>query len=145
MKSAISPCTRANYFLSSIPTRQSSINQGIMSQPENLGSFFSENKKLVTEYIETRIALLRLQSVRMLSKSGGTLIWAVIAILFVFIILIFTGLVLGFWFSDLTGSYIKGFALATLVFVVLFLFITIFRKSLFVNPMIKKIISDSND
>jgi len=116
-----------------------------MSQPENLGSFFSENKKLVTEYIETRIDLLRLQSVRMLSKTGGTLIWAVIAILFVFIILIFSGLVLGFWFSYLTGSYIKGFALATLVFVVLFLFITIFRKSLFVNPMIKKIISDSND
>jgi pilus assembly protein TadC len=116
-----------------------------MSQPENLGSFFSENKKLVTDYIETRIALLRLQSVRMLSKSGGTLIWAVIAILFVFIILIFTGLVLGFWFSDLTGSYIKGFALATLVFVVLFILITIFRKSLFVNPMIKKIIADSSD
>jgi pilus assembly protein TadC len=116
-----------------------------MSQPENLGSFFSENKKLVTDYIETRIALLRLQSVRMLSKSGGTLIWAVIAILFIFIILIFTGLVLGFWFSDLTGSYIKGFALATLVFVVLFLLITIFRKTLFVDPMIKKIIADSND
>ena len=116
-----------------------------MSQPENLGSFFSENKKLVTDYIETRMSLVRLQSVRMLSKSGGTLIWAVIAILFVFIILIFTGLVLGFWFSDLTGSYIKGFALATLVFVLLFILITVFRKTLFVNPMIKKIIADSSD
>ncbi|HTE24428.1 hypothetical protein [Flavitalea sp.] len=116
-----------------------------MSQPENLGSFFSENKKLVTDYIETRIALLRLQSVRMVSKSGGTLIWAVIAILFMFIILLFAGLVLGFWFSALTGSYIKGFALATLVFVVLFILITLFRKTLFVNPMIQKIISDSNE
>jgi len=145
MKLAISLSTRANYFLSSIITRQSSINQGIMSQPENLGSFFSENKKLVTDYIETRIALLRLQSVRMVSKSGGTLIWAVIAILFMFIILLFAGLVLGFWFSALTGSYIKGFALATLVFVVLFILITLFRKTLFVNPMIQKIISDSNE
>ena len=116
-----------------------------MSQPENLGSFFSENKKLITDYIETRIDLLRLQSVRMLSKTGGILIWAVIAILFVFIILIFSGLVLGFRFSELTGSYIKGFALATLVFVVLFILITILRKTLFVNPMIKKIIADSSD
>jgi lipopolysaccharide export LptBFGC system permease protein LptF len=116
-----------------------------MSQPENLGSFFSENRKLLSEYIETRIALLRLQSISMISKAAGTLIWAVIAILFVFIILIFAGLVLGFWFSELTGSYIKGFGLATLVFIVLFILITLLRKSLFVNPVIQKIISHSNE
>jgi lipopolysaccharide export LptBFGC system permease protein LptF len=114
-----------------------------MSQPENLGSFFSENKKLVSDYIETRIALLKLQSVRTVSKAAGTLIWSVVAILFVFIIMIFAGLVLGFWFSDLTGSYMKGFGFATLVFIVLFMLITLLRKTLFVNPMIQKIIAES--
>ena len=116
-----------------------------MSQPENLGSFFSENKKLLSEYIETRIALLRLQSVRSLSKSGGVLMWAVVAVFFSFLILMFAGLVLGFWFSELTGSYIKGFALATLVYIFLFILVTIFRKTLFVTPMIQKIISKSDE
>ena len=116
-----------------------------MSQHENLGSFISENKKLLKDYIETRIALLRLQSIRMLSKSGGMLMWAVIAIFFSFLILMFAGLVLGFWFSSLTGSYIKGFALATLVYIVLFILVTIFRNTLFVTPMIQKIISKTTD
>lgn len=116
-----------------------------MSQPENLGSFFSENKKLLSDYIETRIALLKLQTVRTLSKTAGTLIWSVVAILFVFIIMIFAGLVLGFWFSELTGSYTRGFGLATLVFILVFVIITLLRKSLFVNPMIQKIIAQSTD
>jgi len=116
-----------------------------MAQPENLGSFFAENKKLLSDYLETRIALIRLQSVRTLSKTGGTLIWAIIAIFFTFIILLFSGLVLGFWFSALTGSYVKGFGLTTLVFIVLFALITIFRNTLFVNPMIQKIIAKSHD
>jgi lipopolysaccharide export LptBFGC system permease protein LptF len=116
-----------------------------MPQPENLGSFFSENKKILTDYIETRISLLKLQSVRTLSRTGGMLIWAVIAIFFTFLILMFAGLVLGFWFSSLTGSYIKGFGLATLVYIVLFILITLFRKTLFVDPMVEKIISKSND
>ena len=112
-----------------------------MSQTDNLGTFFSENKRLLREYVDTRIQLLKLQSVKTLSKSGGFLVWAVVAIFFSFLILLFAGPVLGFWFSALTGSYIKGFALATLVFIVLFLLITIFRKTLFVNPVIQKIIT----
>jgi hypothetical protein len=116
-----------------------------MSQPENLGSFFAENKKLLKDYLETRISLLKLQGVRTLSKSGGVILWALIAVFFSFLILLFAGLVLGFWFSSLTGSYIKGFALATTVYIVVFILITIFRNTLFVNPMIQKIISKSGE
>jgi hypothetical protein len=116
-----------------------------MVQPENLGAFISENKKLLKDYIETRLTLLKLQSVKTLSQAGGMLIWSVIAVFFSFLILMFGGLVLGFWFSDLTGSYIKGFGLATLVYIVLFIMITAFRKTLFINPMIQKIISKSGE
>ncbi|MET0242592.1 MAG: hypothetical protein ABW174_03950 [Flavitalea sp.] len=116
-----------------------------MSQPDNLGSFFSENKTLLKEYVETRISLIKLQGVRTLSKTGGTMLWAVIAVFFTFLILMFAGLVLGFWFSALTGSYIKGFALATGVYIFLFVLITIFRNTLFVNPMIQKIISKADE
>lgn len=95
--------------------------------------------------METRLALLRLQAIRTISKTAGTLVWAVIAALFAFIILLFGGLVLGFWLSELTGSYVKGFGLATLVFVTLFVLLTLLRKTLFVNPMIQKIIAGSED
>ena len=136
----------ASYLLSIFNMNcQLSIYQGIMPQPDNLGTFFSENKRLLSEYLETRLALLKLQAISQVSKVAGNLVWALIAIFFAFIILIFGGLVLGFWFSALTGSYIKGFGLATLGFIILFILMTILRKSLFVNPMIRKVISTTGD
>jgi hypothetical protein len=116
-----------------------------MAEFENLGAFFAANKALLKDYLETRITLLKLQSVRTLSRTGGMLVWAVIAIFFLFLILMFAGLVLGFWFTEITGSYLKGFALATLVYIVVFILITLFRKTLFINPMIQKIINKAND
>ena len=116
-----------------------------MTEFENLGAFFAANKTLAKDYLETRISLLKLQSVKTLSRTGGLLIWAVIAVFFIFLILMFGGLVLGFWFSEITGSYLKGFALATLVYIVLFILITVFRKTLFINPMVHKIITKAND
>jgi hypothetical protein len=116
-----------------------------MPQPENLGTFFTENKTLLKEYIETRLSLLKLQSLNTLSKSGGMIIWTMVAILFTFVIIVFAGLVLGFWFSSLTGSHIKGFGLATLVYIALFALVALFRKTLFVKPMVRKIINKANN
>lgn len=116
-----------------------------MNQPDNLGSFFRENRNLLKEYIETRMDIFRLQGIRLLSKSMGMLIWVIIAAFLGFLIMIFSGLVLGFWLSDLMQSHVKGFGYATLIMIVLFVMLAVFRNVLFVNPIIKKIILRSQD
>ncbi|MGE5107081.1 MAG: hypothetical protein ACM3H8_06025 [Sphingobacteriales bacterium] len=116
-----------------------------MSKPEDFGSFIRENKDLLTEYVETKTEVYRLQGIRLISKTGGTLIWAVLALFMLFLILIFAGLVLGFWFSELLGSNVYGFGLATLILMVLTVLLTLFRRQLFINPIIRRIINISQE
>ena len=116
-----------------------------MSQPDNLGSFFSENKTLLKEYLETRMEIYRLQSLRIFSKSAGYFAWGLISLFLVFLILLFSGMAVGFWFSSLLSSYVKGFGLVTLLLVVVFILLAVFRKALFVDPVIHSIIQRSKE
>lgn len=116
-----------------------------MSQPKNLGSFFSDNKALLKEYLETRMEIYRLQSLRLFSQSAGYFAWIIVSLFLVFLILFFTGLVVGFWLSGLLHSNVKGFGLTTLLIVFIFIMLAIFRKSLFIDPVIKSIIQRSGD
>jgi hypothetical protein len=116
-----------------------------MSQPKNLGSFFSDNKALLKEYVETRMEIYRLQSLRLFSQSAGYFAWIIVSLFLVFLILFFTGLVVGFWFSGLLHSNVKGFGLTTLLILFIFVMLAIFRKSLFIDPVIRSIIQRSGD
>lgn len=116
-----------------------------MSQPDNLGSFFSENKALLKEYLETRMEIYRLQSLRIFSKSAGYFAWVIVSLFLVFLIVLFGGVVIGFWFSGLLHSYVKGFGLITLLLITLFILLTVFRRILFVEPVIQSIIQRSRE
>ena len=116
-----------------------------MSQPDNLGSFFAENKTLLKEYLETRMEIYRLQSLRIFSKSAGYFAWIIISLFLAFLILLFSGMVIGFWFSGLLHSYVKGFGLFTLLLILVFVLLAIFRKALFVEPVIQSIIQRSRE
>jgi hypothetical protein len=109
-------------------------------QQENLGSFFKENARLVKEYVETRLEVYRLRMIRLAARSAGFLIWFVISLFLVFLLIIFSGIVLSLWLSDITGSYIAGFGITTLILFILILLLTAFRKALFINPIIRSFI-----
>jgi hypothetical protein len=109
-------------------------------QQENLGSFFKENARLVKEYVETRLEVYRLRMIRLAARSAGFLIWFVISLFLVFLLIIFSGIVLSLWLSDITGSFIAGFGITTLILFILILLLTAFRKALFINPIIRSFI-----
>ncbi len=114
-------------------------------QDENLGSFFKENTKLAKEYFETMMEIYRLRAIRLLSRSTGYFIWLMISLFLFFLLMIFLGIVIGLWISDLTGSYIAGFGITTAVIVLVIIMLALARKSLFVNQIIKIFIRQSND
>lgn len=111
-----------------------------MPDHENLGSFFSENKTILKEYLETRLEIYRLQGIRMASKTIGFLVWMFLFVFLFMLVLIFTGLVLGFWLSQLTSSYVAGFGITTGILVLVIVLLTLFRKQFFVNPVIRNFI-----
>lgn len=112
---------------------------------ENFGSFFKENSRLIREYFETRLKIYQLRAVRMLSKSAGYFIWIIISLFLLFLFIIFSGVVLSLWFSKMTGSYITGFSITTGIIFLLILLLALFRKALFVNPIIKVFIRQSSE
>jgi hypothetical protein len=112
-----------------------------MADTENLGGFFKENKKLVKEYLDTRLEIFELKLIRILSKSAGYFIWIIISLFLFFLFIIFLGLVAGLWLSELTGSYVTGFGIITLIILLKIVLLYAFRKTLFVNPIIRTIIS----
>ncbi|HMP88145.1 MAG TPA: hypothetical protein PKE63_12770 [Lacibacter sp.] len=116
-----------------------------MRERDNLGTFFKETKDLLQDYLETRLEIFRLQGIRVASRTIGFLAWLFLSVFLFVLVLIFIGLVLGFWFSSLTGSYVMGFGIATLILVLLIVLLTIFRKALFVNPVIRTFIRLSSE
>ncbi len=112
-----------------------------MSKAEDFGEFISENKDLLKDYFETRMEVYRLQAVKAFSKTAGLLLWSVISIFLLFLVIIFVGIVLGFWFSGMFNSNVLGFGLTTLIMIVVIGLLAIFRRQLFINPIIRGVIN----
>ena len=108
-----------------------------MTGLDNLGEFLNENKKLAKEYVETRVEIYKLRFIRSFARVTGSLVWILISLFLFSLLAIFIGLVTGFWLSQLTGSYIKGFGLTILIMVIIIILLTALRKILFINPIIK--------
>lgn len=116
-----------------------------MDQPDNLGSFFAENKTLLKEYLETRLEIYRLQSLRLFAKSAGLFAWVLLSLFLAFLFLLFGGMMVAFWFSSLFHSQVKGFGLVTLLILLVFILLAVFRKALFVDPVIQSVIQKSKE
>jgi hypothetical protein len=115
------------------------------NRPDNLGSFISTNKTILKEYLEARMEIYRLQSLRIFSKSAGYLAWVLVSAFLGFLIVVFGGLMLGYWFSSMFGSFVKGFGLVTLLLLVIFILLVLFRKPLFVDPVVQSIIQKARE
>ncbi|HXB96281.1 MAG TPA: hypothetical protein VNU70_14015 [Puia sp.] len=111
-----------------------------MSQPETLGSFFADNKTLLKEYLETRLEIYRLQSLKMFAKSAGLFVWLLLSLFLAFLFLLFGGMMVAFWFSGIFHSQVKGFGLVAGLLLLIFVLLAIFRKALFVEPVIQLVI-----
>jgi hypothetical protein len=116
-----------------------------MDQPDNLGTFFAENKTLLKEYLETRLEIYRLQSLRLFAKSAGLFAWVLLSLFLAFLFLLFGGMMVAFWFSNIFHSQVKGFGLVTLLILLIFILLAVFRRVLFVEPVIQSVIQKSKE
>lgn len=116
-----------------------------MGQSENFASYIRENKEVLKDYVETRLEIYRLKGIKTLSKTIGFLGWIVISLFLFFLVIIFGGMTLAYFLSDLFNSTIAGFGVTTLFLILVFVLLTVFRRQLFINPVITNIISQSAD
>jgi hypothetical protein len=112
-----------------------------MSTDKNFSSFFSENKSLVREYLDVKVKLLKLQAIKASSRSLGMVFTVFLVASFALFVILFLGIAFALWLGGVTGSNVVGFAGGAGVFFVFLLLIAIFRKPLFMDPLVRKIVS----
>ena len=108
-----------------------------MSSSENLGDFYKENKKLVSDYIETRIELIKLGTIKTLANTLSALILVALISFMTLFFLLFVVIAFSWYMADQLGSAALGFLCGGGVFITVLLFSIIFRKALFLNPLIR--------
>ena len=116
-----------------------------MIEKENLGTFLKDNKKLIRDYLDTRLEIFKFKLIRIFSKSTGYLIWVIISLFLFSLLMNFIGLVIGFWLSKITGSYVEGFGYTSLIMLAVIILLALFRKALFINPIIRLMIRRSTE
>lgn len=108
-----------------------------MESKENLNDFYQDNKKLVNEYVDTRIKILKLTSIRILSKTISLLLLIFIVSFMMLFFLLFLVIAFSWFMSTILGSSTLGFLCGAFVFLLIIFISIIFRKPLFVNPFIR--------
>ena len=116
-----------------------------MDSNSTYSDFFKENKKLLAEYIDLRIRLFRLQAVKIISRSLGLLLLILVTGTMSLFIVFFLGLAFSAWMAALTGSVALGHLAAAGLFLLLFFIFIIFRKPLFLNPLIRLFIQENTE
>lgn len=102
---------------------------------DNFKDFFTESKDVVSNYLEARWKLTRLSVSGKLAHALGVFLAIIIAAMLGFFVVLFLGLLLAYWISDMLHSFTIGFAIAALLFIILFAVVLIFRKKLIQGPL----------
>jgi hypothetical protein len=116
-----------------------------MQGNDDFSSFFRENARLVREYVELRMELLRLQGVRIVAKAYSQLMVFLIVLLMGLFVLFFLGMALAWGVAALTGSLVIGFLSSAGVFLLLLVLAVRFRRSLFQDRMVRTLLDTPDD
>jgi len=109
---------------------------------DNFSNYFNQTGKVAKEYLETRLDLIKLQAAGKLSRALGLFFSLILAFLLFFFVVVFLGMVVGFWIGEMTHSYTIGFSCSAGLFVFLLAIMLLFRKSLIQKPLSNMIITE---
>jgi hypothetical protein len=109
---------------------------------DNFSNYFNQTGKVAKEYLETRLDLIKLQAAGKLSNALGLFFSLILAFLLFFFVVVFLGMVIGFWIGEITHSNTIGFSCSAGLFVFLLAIILLFRKPLIQRPLSNLLITE---
>ncbi|MBL7931752.1 MAG: phage holin family protein [Bacteroidia bacterium] len=107
---------------------------------ENESDFFNDTYNILTNYVEDRLLLLRIRAAEKSGKLAAILIKLAVVVIFIFFILLFASLTLGYYLSQVTGSLVSGFGALTVTYLVLFLLFLLINKQFISKWVINTVI-----
>jgi hypothetical protein len=104
-------------------------------------TFFSELKNLIVDYLQNRLELARLATFEKIAKIVGILFSGMILTILLFFSVLFMSIVGGLFFSKLLDSMLLGFTIIAGFYVVLFIVLFIYRKTLIEKYIVNTVIA----
>ncbi len=111
-----------------------------MKEHGNLKDFMDDTRNLVKDWVETQVRIQKLKLVKTSSKIAGNLVWMIVLLFLLSLFVIFLGVTAGYWLSELTGSYVKGFGIVTGVILLKIIILVLLRKKLFIEPVVRSMV-----
>jgi uncharacterized membrane protein YkvI len=119
-----------------------------MKQPQNTDEFLDNLKVQISQYVDLRIKLLKLDLTETGAKISGQLFAFIIILLMLFMMLLFGSLVIAFALSTHFNNYTLGFGIVACIHFAMLLILLLLKNRIFVKPvanLLVKIIYKSND
>ena len=116
-----------------------------MQGNDDFSGFLRDNVRLVREYMELRMELLRLQAVRIVAKAYGQLMVFLVVFLMGLFVLFFLGMALAWGVASLTGSPVIGYLSSAEFFLLLLVLAVRFRRPLFQDRMVRILLDTPDD
>ena len=103
-------------------------------------SFFDELKQIIIAYFEAKIQLYKIGAYEKIAKVTATLFSSIVITLLCFFMLFFLSISGGFFFGGLLNSNGLGFLIIFGIYVILLIFVIIYRKRLLEKYITDKVI-----
>jgi hypothetical protein len=116
-----------------------------MQGNDDFSGFIRDNVRLVREYVELRMELLRLQGVRIVAKAYSQLMVFLIVLLTGLFVLFFLGMALAWAVAALTDSMVIGYLSSAGVFLLLLVLVVRFRRPLFQDRMVRTLLDTPDE
>lgn len=103
-------------------------------------SFFNESKQLISDYVEARIELFKITAYEKIAKVSAVLFSSLVIALAGFFVLLFLSISGGLYLGSLLHNNSLGFLIVAGIYILLLLFVIIFRKKLLEKQITDKVI-----
>lgn len=117
-------------------------------EEKNISTLLEEMKDDVSNYVNNKIKLAKLEAYEKASKSGSRIGYGLILSVFIFWGLFFAFLTLALYLASLLGSYVYSFGIMTGVTLLVIIIFLLARKSIkrsMTNNIITELMKDDNN
>ncbi len=101
--------------------------------------------ELGKQYVENQLEYAELKAVSKGGKIISNVITEISVVVAAILAFLFASVTLGFWLSDMFGSYTKGFGSVSILYIVLAIIVTLTKDKYIEKFLINRIIKKYND
>ena len=102
--------------------------------------FFEETHSLLSDYVDDRILLLKIQTAEKSGKLISAMVRLAVVSLFSFFIILFVSIMGGYFFAELTGSMFYGFSIVAGIYIFLLIIFLTLDKQVFSKRIMNMVI-----